>query len=262
MLIDAVLYLLRLLVRALGGLWHSGRARTLSGVGCIAVLLIAANILAAGGLSRRFDLTADHRYTLSAATSRLLARIDEPITLDFYYSQRLDQALPAEDAYETRVRVLLDRYVAAAHGKLRLNVLNPEPLSKAEHGALAAGLRPVVAGRENAAGFFGLAGSNSTDDKQIIALFDPAHAQSLEYEISRLIDRLALPNAAADADLAALQRGSGAMRPPGSVERPRRTGNATRLEAAIEFVDITLMPVFSFAVAIAICHRRRGQAAA
>ena len=76
-------------------LLQSRRARSLTGLVCIGLLLAAANVLAARYLPGRLDLTAERLYTLSPGTLDTLARIDEPITLRFYYSPLLGEQLPA-----------------------------------------------------------------------------------------------------------------------------------------------------------------------
>ncbi len=88
-------------------------------------MLVSANIIIARFFIARLDLTAEHLYTLSPGTLRTLAQIDEPITLRFYYSNRLGDEVPAYGVYAQRVRELLEQYVAAAHGKLRLEIFNP-----------------------------------------------------------------------------------------------------------------------------------------
>src|SRR5690348_12324373 len=106
----------------------------------IAVMLVAANIVAARFLTSRLDLTAERLYTLSSGTRNTLARIDEPITLRFYYSTRLGDEVPSYGVYAQRVRELLDQYVAAARGKIRLEVYNPQAFSDVEDRAVAFGL--------------------------------------------------------------------------------------------------------------------------
>ena len=60
----------------------------------IVLMVVSANIVAARFLTSRLDLTAEHLYTLSPGTRNTLAKIDEPITLRFYYSTRLGDAVP------------------------------------------------------------------------------------------------------------------------------------------------------------------------
>src|SRR6266403_5045805 len=171
----------------------SRRAVAAAALVMIAVMLVSANIVAARFLTPRLDLTAEHLYTLSSGTRHTLARIDEPITLRFYYSTRLGDEAPSYGVYAQRVRELLDQYVAAAHGKIRLEVYNPLPFSDAEDRAVAFGLQGVpldVAGEQV---YFGLAATNSTDDQQVIAFFQPERERFLEYDLTKLVHSLAFP---------------------------------------------------------------------
>jgi ABC-type uncharacterized transport system involved in gliding motility auxiliary subunit len=173
--------------------FDSRRARSLTALVCIALMLIAANIVAARFLPMRLDLTAERLYTLSRGTRQTLARIDEPITLRFYYSARLGQAIPAYGVYAQRVRELLDQYVAAARGKLHLEVYQPLPFSDAEDRAVAFGLQAVPLNSQGEQIYFGLAGTNSTDDQQVIPFFSPERERLLEYDLTRVVHALAVP---------------------------------------------------------------------
>jgi ABC-type uncharacterized transport system involved in gliding motility auxiliary subunit len=177
----------------MGGLFASRRARSLAALVCIGVMLIAANIVAGRFLNLRFDLTAERLYTLSRGTRQTLARIDEPITLRFYYTTRLGDAIPSYGVYAQRVRELLEEYVAAAKGKLRLEIYHPQAFSDIEDRAVAFGLQAVPLDQQGEQVFFGLAGTNSTDDQQIVAFFAPERERFLEYDLTRLVHALAFP---------------------------------------------------------------------
>jgi ABC-type uncharacterized transport system involved in gliding motility auxiliary subunit len=159
----------------------------------IVVMVASANIVAARFFSSRLDLTAEHLYTLSKGTRNTLAKIDEPITLRFYYSTRLGDEVPSYNVYAQRVRELLDQYVAAAHGKIRLEVYNPQPFSDVEDRAVAFGLKGVPLNQQGEQVYFGLAATNSTDDQQVIAFFAPERERFLEYDLTKLIHSLAFP---------------------------------------------------------------------
>jgi ABC-type uncharacterized transport system involved in gliding motility auxiliary subunit len=177
----------------LRGLIQSRRARSAIGLVCLALLLPATNIISARYLSARLDLTGERLYTLSRGTRLALANIDEPITLRLYYSGRLGEAIPAYGVYAQRVRELLDQYVAAANGKLRLEVYQPLPFSDAEDRAVAYGLQGVPLNSQGEQVYFGLAGTNSTDDQQTVAFFAPERERFLEYDLTRLVHNLAYP---------------------------------------------------------------------
>jgi ABC-type uncharacterized transport system involved in gliding motility auxiliary subunit len=177
----------------LRGFFASRRAVAGVALVCIAMMLISVNIIAARFFAWRLDLTSERLYTLSRGTQQTLARIEEPITLRFYYSTRLADEVPSYGVYAQRVRELLDQYVAAAHGKIRLEVYNPLPFSDVEDRAVAFGLQGVpldVAGEQV---YFGLAATNSTDDHQVIAFFQPDRERFLEYDLTKLVHSLAFP---------------------------------------------------------------------
>ncbi len=175
------------------GFFGSRRAVAVAALVCIGLMLVSANIIIGRFFNARLDLTAEHLYTLSPGTLHTLAHIDEPITLRFYYSNRLGDDVPAYGVYAARVRELLDQYVAAAHGKLRLEIYHPQPFSNVEDQAVAFGLQAVPLDSEGDQVYFGLAGTNSTDDQQVIAFFSPERERFLEYDLTKLVHSLAFP---------------------------------------------------------------------
>jgi ABC-type uncharacterized transport system involved in gliding motility auxiliary subunit len=175
------------------GVFTSRRATALVALVCIALMLVSVNIIATRFFTWRLDLTRERLYTLSQGTLRTLAKIDEPLTLRFYYSTRLSDEVPSYGVYAQRVRELLDQYVAAAHGKLRLEVYNPQPFSDAEDRAVAFGLQGVPLDAAGEQVYFGLAATNSTDDQQVIAFFQPERERFLEYDLTKLVHSLAFP---------------------------------------------------------------------
>lgn len=173
--------------------FRSRTGRALRALGCILVILVATNIVVGRYGAVRLDLTAEHLYTLAQGTRQTLSRIDEPITLRLYYSTRLGDASPGYGVYAQRVRELIEQYVAASHGKIRLEVYDPQPFSDAEDRAVAFGLQAVPLNDQGEAVYFGSAGTNSTDDQQVIAFFNPERERFLEYDLTRLVHALAFP---------------------------------------------------------------------
>jgi ABC-type uncharacterized transport system involved in gliding motility auxiliary subunit len=169
------------------------RRRALLALVAIALILVASNILVGRYGASRLDLTSEGLYTLAKGTRQTLAQITEPITLRFYYSSRLGNGVPTYGVYAQRVRQLLDQYVAAARGKIHLEIYDPQPFSDAEDRAVAYGLQAVPLNDQGEAVYFGLAGTNSTDDQQVIPFFDPEKERFLEYDLTRLVHTLAFP---------------------------------------------------------------------
>ena len=91
------------------------------------------------------------------------------------------------------MRDLLKEYAAIARGKLRLEIIEPVPFSDAEDQAVAAGLQGLPLNRSGEMVYFGLAGSNSTDDEERVPFFSPDREAFLEYDLTKLVHNLANP---------------------------------------------------------------------
>ncbi|HYN39506.1 MAG TPA: Gldg family protein, partial [Rhodospirillales bacterium] len=140
------------------------------------------------------DLTEGRLYTVSEGSRRLMASLEEPIQLRLYFSRRLGEIAPAYGAYHARVRELLQRYAALSNGRLVLQQLEPEPYSDAEDRAVADGLQGVPLTQAGELGYFGLSGSNSTDGRVVIPFFNLEREPFLEYDLTKLIHGLAVPD--------------------------------------------------------------------
>src|SRR3546814_18024635 len=101
------------------------RQRTLfSGLGLavVAVLFVAVVILSNALLrSSRIDLTADKLYTLSEGTHSVIAKLEEPITLRFYFSAPLPREIPAGRLSAQRLPPPLEAFAAPPAGKTKPN---------------------------------------------------------------------------------------------------------------------------------------------
>jgi ABC-type uncharacterized transport system involved in gliding motility auxiliary subunit len=91
------------------------------------------------------------------------------------------------------VRSLLERYRDLSGGKLQVRFLDPEPFSDAEDSAVVAGLKGVRLNQEGEQGYFGLVGTNATDNESSIAFFTPERERFLEYDVTKLVHTLANP---------------------------------------------------------------------
>ena len=170
------------------------RTQTFASLLVAVVLFLCVNIIASGTLTaQRLDLTQNRLYTLSDGSKHILGKLDEPITLRFYYSAKAFASVPEFQNYGKRVRDLLQEYVNAAHGKLKLQVIEPEPFSEAEDQAVGYGIQQLPINATGEVGYLGLVGTNTTDDEAPIAFLNPDHADALEYDITKLIYNLANP---------------------------------------------------------------------
>lgn len=154
-------------------------------------LFLSLNLIAALGFSNyRADLTENKLFSLSQGTKEALAQIREPLTVRFYMSGQLAKADETYAAYAVRVLELLEQYVAAAKGKIILQVIDPEPFSKKEDEALSYGLKGIPLRGSSEFAYMGLTITNSADRKRIIPLLDPMRESFLEYDISKYITDL------------------------------------------------------------------------
>jgi ABC-type uncharacterized transport system involved in gliding motility auxiliary subunit len=81
---------------------------------------------------------------------------------------------------------MLRQYVRAGHGRIRLNLIDPEPDTPNEERATTAGLAPQTLPGGGAQFYFGLVATEADQQKAIPAL-SPQREQFLEYDISELI---------------------------------------------------------------------------
>ena len=172
----------------------TSRMMTATGVVLALALLFAVNILASRLLGpARIDLTENRLFTLSQGTRGVLASLDEPVTLRLYLSRRELERVPGIGGYADRVRALLQEYERLAGGKLTLHVIDPEPYSEEEDRAVGYGLRGVPLGLDEGIFYFGLAGTNSVDDEEVIPFFAAEREQFLEYDVTKLVYNLSSP---------------------------------------------------------------------
>jgi ABC-type uncharacterized transport system involved in gliding motility auxiliary subunit len=197
--------------------------------GALAVLavLFVAVILICNALFRgaRMDLTQSHLYTLSQGTKNILSGIDEPVHLYLFFSDKATQDLPQLRTYATRVREMAQEMAARSGGKLKLDVIDPQPFSEDEDRATGYGLQAVPSGQGGENIFFGLAGTNSTNGKAVIPFLQPDKEAFLEYDVAKLIHELSNPKKPAVGLISSLQMGTGfdpqtrQMREPWAVEQ-------------------------------------------
>ncbi len=147
--------------------------------------LVLVNFLASS-IPARLDATAESIYSLSPGTKKLLGKIEEPVVLDLYFSKDATGLPIAYKNYAARVTEMLRQYVRASHGKLTLNVINPQADTPQEEKATAAGLTPQVSQQGGDQFFFGLVVTQADQQKNIPA-FTPQREQFLEYDLSKLI---------------------------------------------------------------------------
>src|ERR1051325_2696746 len=104
-----------------------------------AVIFVALNIAAdATFTTARIDLTENGQYTLAEGTKNIIAKVQEPVTLKFFFSKKAATDYAQINAYASRVRDLLHEYAALSGGKIIVQEIDPQPYTAAEDQANAA----------------------------------------------------------------------------------------------------------------------------
>lgn len=166
-----------------------------TGLALVACLFVALIILVNATLTTwRLDLTENKLFTLSNGTINIIRNLDEPIKLDFYFSQKAMTGMPALTNYAVRVRDMLQEYENHSGGRIILKIIDPELFSEEEDQAVAKGLQGVAVNNAGDRAYFGLVGTNSTDDERIIPFFQSNRESALEYDITKLVYSLAHPD--------------------------------------------------------------------
>lgn len=116
-----------------------------SAVLVVAVLgsLVFVNVLG-WNLFSRLDLTEDQRFTLSAATRTMLDRLEDPVTIRAYFSEKMSPRFSNNRRY---VRDILDEYYAASDGNVAYEFIDPVTEETQEDKAKKKDLKKDIFGR-------------------------------------------------------------------------------------------------------------------
>jgi ABC-type uncharacterized transport system involved in gliding motility auxiliary subunit len=142
--------------------------------------------------SVRLDLTENGLYSVSDGTREVIADLEEPVNLYFFFSEKASKDLTALRAYSQRVREMLEEYQLLAGSKINLHIVDPEPFSEQEDQAAEFGLQSVPVNQAGEALYFGLAGTNALDGQVVLPFFQPDREAFLEYELTKLIYNLSV----------------------------------------------------------------------
>jgi ABC-type uncharacterized transport system involved in gliding motility auxiliary subunit len=165
-----------------------------TGVIGLAVLLViigAVNLIISN-LRLRVDLTAERLYTLSGGSRRVLGKLANDVTLKFYFSVSSSEMPMGLKTYANQVQDLLKEYELAGKGHIALEAYDPKPDSDAEEWAQRYGIEPQQVNPFGQPVYFGLV-AVSGDNEQVIPGFNPRTEATLEYDVTRLITRVAWP---------------------------------------------------------------------
>lgn len=158
--------------------------RTFTVLSLLGAGLVFVNYLGSS-LPFRFDLTGDSLYTLSPGSKKLVSSVEEPIQLEFYFSQSNESVPVMYKNYARRVQEMLRQYVRASGGRIQLSLVDPRPDSPEEERATAAGLSPQLLNTGEKV-YFGLVATQA-DQQKVMAAINPQREPFLEYDLSQLL---------------------------------------------------------------------------
>ena len=167
---------------------------TTIGLIVLAVLFLVVNMVSTSLFTNtRLDLTENELFTLTEGTRSIISKIEEPVTMNLFYSDKGSENVPQLRTYAARVKELLKEYAQLSNGNIVLNFIDPLPYSEEEDQASVAGLQAIPVGATGENVYFGLAASNAVGDTETIAFFQPQREQFLEYDVSKLLTTLSNP---------------------------------------------------------------------
>lgn len=205
------------------------------------ILYLAVNSLSSTLFrSTRVDLTDGGLYSLSHGTVAMLDKLDEPIHMRLFMSASLHEAAPALSAYASRVRAMLDTYESLSHGKITLEVIDPQPYSEEEDRAVGLGINRISLDGTSDPIYFGLAATNSTNGSANIPVFTPDREAFLEYDLTRLVAELGQPKK----PVVALFDGLGLAGNPAAGQEPAQILSMLKETYSVETVggDVDKLP--------------------
>ncbi|MCH2102862.1 MAG: Gldg family protein [Planctomycetes bacterium] len=178
------------------------------------VLFFSIN-LASSTLFRkaRLDLTESGLFTLSDGTRAILEGMEDDVTLRFYFSKSMANDLTDLRDYARRVEELLVEYQSIAGPRLDVQIIEPEPFSEEEDQAVGFGIQGVPVNNAGEMLYFGLVGTNTIDGEELIPFFQLRREEFLEYDLTKLIYRLANPDRTTVGLLTTLPLGGGPANP-------------------------------------------------
>ena len=168
-------------------LWIRRILASSTGVVLLAIILVALNVVT-GFVPLRMDITEEGLFTLSKGSAAIVANLEYPVTIKFYFSKSLPNLPVRVKNYAQKVEELLEEYQASGNGNLTLEFFDPKPDTDEEEWAVKYGIRRV--GLSNGSQLmFGMV-ALSGEREVAIPFIDPSREKVLEYEISQTITRV------------------------------------------------------------------------
>lgn len=169
--------------------------RISSGVAGLLLLLaiLGAVCLIIANLRLRADLTEERLFTLSRGSRDLVSTLNTDVTLKFYFSASSPDVPNMIKIYARHVQDFLREYELAGRGRISIETYDPKSDSDEEEWAQKFGVAPQTLSPFAPPFYLGLVAVCGGRENAIPA-FSPETERTLEYEVSRLIARVAWPD--------------------------------------------------------------------
>ena len=172
------------------------------GLLAITVGLVICVLVISSLPSVRIDLTEDDLYSLSPGTKNIVANLQGPLEIMFFYSESATEDTPQIRTYANRVQELLREIVIASNNRISLSVIDPQPFSEEEDLATQFGIQAVPISQGAPGIYFGLVVAQPEDREnnpqgraaETLPLIRPELEQFLEYEFMKLITKVNEPD--------------------------------------------------------------------
>ena len=172
------------------------------GLLAITVGLVICVLVISSLPSVRIDLTEDDLYSLSPGTKNIVANLQGPLEIMFFYSESATEDTPQIRTYANRVQELLREIVIASNNRISLSVIDPQPFSEEEDLATQFGIQAVPISQGAPGIYFGLVVAqpegreNNPQGRaaETLPLIRPELEQFLEYEFMKLITKVNEPD--------------------------------------------------------------------
>ncbi|MBO7721837.1 MAG: Gldg family protein [Kiritimatiellae bacterium] len=168
-----------------------GASKGVTGLVATAVVVCAADIILAA-LPLRGDFTAENLYTLSDGSKAVLAKLDGDVTFKYYVSSSAADMPMQLKTYAAQVGNLLKEYERAAGGRLTVETYDPKPDSDEEEWAQRYGIEPQTVNPFGSPVYFGVT-AVCGDREETLGVLSPRTESTLEYDLTRLVTRVAWP---------------------------------------------------------------------
>ena len=168
-----------------------GASKGAVGLVVLAVIVIAADFILAK-LPLRCDLTAERLYTLSEGSRTVLSKLEEDVTFKYYLSASAADMPMQLKTYAQEVENLMKEYERASGGHIVLETYDPKPDSDAEEWAQRYGIEPQTVNPFGSPIYFGVT-AVCGDREETLGVLSPRTQATLEYDLTRLVTRVAWP---------------------------------------------------------------------